>query len=992
MPTLTVSASQSAVHEGELAVFHVDLSAPLSQPFQFRASTLSVGNASSANGDYDGFADTWFTFPAGSTRYYVVVQTNEIYDPSDGHETFGLLVDAVSDPSVTIGTGQDYQTILETVQTVELEVLNSSGDEGDSISFEVRAAEPVPFDTLVYLEVQTGSTTAAIANGNWWVSGVIPQGQTSVNIDIDTVDDGQSGTKQIGVKLIPDRPDVQVIDDTAYANVYDTTQPSLPTLSVWGDVTPREEGGELWFTVELSEAISQGTWVWVTPENITTQSNDYSEITGSQVFIPAGQTQVQVKFALTDDGITEGTESFGVRATYYQDPGYDGTQHYVIVDDFGSGEIIDPTGQPPQGGQDLSAFQHIIDTLVVNEGVTGAAQIISESQALYTGAGLLEANGTLEPGLWQELGGGSIGGDPSHFLSLGWWPSVLAFVAKEAYKVATGDDLFNEISYGELIDSPGATAPSAMNFTSEQVAANGYDNLEAGNYVDGRLVVHQPWVAFDDSGALVSTVGKQGRYTSEDPSMTVSHAGNFANSMDYSPTSEKMFAVAVASGTIVDVKLQYSSASGVYGVANAGNIVTIELDQVTVSGDPIYLTYAHLAQDLAPKIQIGEHVEAGAILGEVGDTGGYNLSGVFQHYEKHGHITVGTDTRIGTGSAGETGEIADGDIDTVPPIYMLGLNSENVALAGEAGLPIGFEQDIGFPMGDTASGEANILKSVSPTLTFSEILDANTGKYAASDLGVTNGGQGGGNSIPDPIWYGTAAAEDNSFWQGKVSGVNEFVYAGDGYDFILGSGGDDVIDAEGDGGQMNLIGAGAIRANFVFTQLADGGVEALSLDGSFGTDRYYNVDGVWFNGYGDIPGDWYNLADLLINTESDGDGAAPTETWQTFDEQFAGTAGDDLIRGGSGIDWFTATAGDDFIFGGDGQSDDPDWNQVNFLGVQFSEMEWGYDAASDLLYSSHASLGRDVYDADVTDYWFENGGWHGRAELISLADDNFVFV
>lgn len=86
-----------------------------------------------------------------------------------------------------------------------------------------------------------------------------------------------------------------------------------------------------------------------------------------------------------------------------------------------------------------------------------------------------------------------------------------------------------------------------------------------------------------------------------------------------------------------------------------------------------------------------------------------------------------------------------------------------------------------------------------------------------------------------------------------------------------------------------------------------------------------------------IPGDWYNLVDLLISTQSDGDGTAPTETWQTFNELFSGTAGNDLIRGGSGVDWFTATAGNDFIFGGDGQADDPNWNQVNFYVTPFGK-------------------------------------------------------
>lgn len=320
-----------------------------------------------------------------------------------------------------------------------------------------------------------------------------------------------------------------------------------------------------------------------------------------------------------------------------------------------------------------------------------------------------------------------------------------------------------------------------------------------------------------------------------------------------------------------------------------------------------------------------------------------------------------------------------------PPIYMLGFTPDNVGSNTELGLPTDFQQDYGFPIGEK-NGDNYVAGSnnepLFQSLTYAEFISANP-----------NFGTGGDFPIPDPIWTGTVAAETNAYWEGKVSNVNEFINAGDGYDFILASGGNDVIDGQGDGGQVNIIGNGAIRANFEFTQMADGGVQAISLDGSFGTDRYYNIDGVWFDGQGNIPGNWYNLADLLINTQNDGDGIAPTETWQTFNELFSGTAGNDFIRGGSGIDWFTATAGNDFIFGGDGQSDDPDWNQVNFNTTPFGEIAWGYDPTSDLLFSNHADLGHDVYDKDITDFWFDaDGEWHGRAELIGLATTSFEFV
>ncbi|MCB9810601.1 MAG: hypothetical protein H6779_02000 [Candidatus Nomurabacteria bacterium] len=45
-----------------------------------------------------------------------------------------------------------------------------------------------------------------------------------------------------------------------------------------------------------------------------------------------------------------------------------------------------------------------------------------------------------------------------------------------------------------------------------------------------------------------------------------------------------------------------------------------------------------------------------------------------------------------------------------------------------------------------------------------------------------------------------------------------------------------------------------------------------------------------------------------------------------------------------------------------------------------------------MLFSRHPNLDLDSYNRDITDFWFQDGGWHGRAELIGLASPDFVFV
>ncbi len=1009
MPILTVTGG-ATVREGEKAIFTVSLTSVLTQDVWFRASTITSAGASSADGDYDAILDKLYFIPAGSRKINISVQTYNAGTQNEGLEGVGLWVDEVYHYDVSIGgNGKDYVTILDTIPPIELSVRNTSGNEGNKIGFIVEAESPVLYDTTVYLQVQ-GTTTAGIASGNWWVAGLIKSGQTSTTVNISTIDDGQSGNRRIDVKLFSYYEEVVMLDDTAYGTVYDTTPNQLPILDIFagGDVNEGQETisyARLSFAVNYDVTFQVSTWLGEASgdANRNPDSPDYEYLLNKTFTIYAGTTTtpIPVQTLLNNDPTDWAQEVFSIRV----EPGsVSGAILGQVRADILIKDVVET--MPPE--PDLSAFQHLIDTLVTHEGVSGAAAIIIESNTLSMMAQSLEVRGLLADGVWEATGLGAIGGDEGYFLSLNWWPSVLAFVAKSAYKAATGQEMFDEISYGEIINNSGAVAPKNMSYSSEQIAYEGNSILKPGDMVDGRLVIHQPVVAFDTAGNLVKYSSYQGRYDPEKVSVAassktdnVSHWGVNSQSFDWSGSvADTIYVVAPFDGYIVystDLHASKVSANG-----GLGNVVTLRAEQKTPDGKEVFVTFAHLKEGSVPdnfitspkanaKTDTSVPVKAGQVIGVVGDTGG--------NWPVHLHMLAGNDFSL-YGTLTAKAELIDGQIAT-PPVFML-FGGAEISTRSELNSGIrergsSFEQDIGFPIGDKddSSGpyketgllndEPLVVSGISSTFTKEEF-------YAINPT-IGNGGTGGDFPIPDPIWTGTAAAETNAYWEGKVSNVNEFINAGAGYDFILASGGDDVIDGQTDGGQVNIIGNGAIRANFAFTQMADGGVQAISLDGSFGTDRYYNIDGVWFDGQGNIPGDWYNLADLLINTQNDGDGIAPTETWQTFDELFPGTALDDFIRGGTGIDWFTATTGNDFIFGGDGQSDDPNWNQVNFNITPFGEIVWGYDSTSDLLFSNHADLGRDVYDKDITDFWFDIGSeWHGRAELIGLATTSFEFV
>ncbi|MCB9810599.1 MAG: hypothetical protein H6779_01990 [Candidatus Nomurabacteria bacterium] len=1041
MTTLTV-IPDGTIREGQSAIFTIVLSEPLTESVFFRASTITSGGASTADGDYEGFTDRIYEIPAGKTSLQIAVSTYQAGTINEGVEAIGLWVDDVSPSNISItdsgvGSGRAFVTILD---PVEIRVKNTNGYEGGQVGFIVEAESPVPHDTTVYLQVQ-GTTTAGIASNSWWVQGVIKAGQTATTVNINTVEDGQTYDTRINVKLFSYHEDVMILDDTAYGTVYNTTQvQTIPILDIFagGDVN---EGDTTVSYARLSTATDHdvtfrvSTWLgdMSGDANRNPDSPDYVSFVNRSFTIRAGQTTVPipVQTLQNDDPTDWAQEVFSIRVEPNSVSGATLGQSRadIVIHD-----VAITTTPDNQNLEDLSIYKNLINTLVAKEGISKTADIIAASNTLKSAAQSLEARELLAAGVWDATGLGAIGGIETYLDYLSLFPSTLAFLIRPAYKAATGLDLFDSINYSELVNIPGAVAPSGIIFTGNQVLYEGKqiitDNdrvnwtadqalaiangelteiLKAGDYVDGRLVIHQPVIAFDSSGNLVKHTSYQGRYDPERTSVmsgsktdNVSHYDENAQSFDWSGNvADTVYIVAPFDGYVVYSTDTYASKEVSNG--GLGNVITLRAEQKTTDGKDVFVTFAHIKQGSItsnlittpknpPETDTSIPVKAGQVLGIVGDTGG--------NWPVHLHMLAGNNTSTYGTMTAKAG-LREGQVDT-PPVFML---FEGAKIATRSELNSGirerggdFKQDIGFPIGDTdtssgayseiglSSDEPLVAKNISSTFTKGEFYEINP-TFSSTD----SGGQGGDFPTPDPIWNGTDTAETNEYWQDKVSAVNEFIYAGGGYDFILASGGDDVIDGQGDGGQVNLFGPGAIRANFSVTTTGDGGYRVHSIDGSFGTDKYYNIDGMWFGGYGNIPGAWHNMNDLVINTFNDGDGTLPSVA-DPYDELFAGTSGDDLIIGGTGIDWFTATPGNDILYGGDGKNVDQSWNQVNFTTAPFYEMQWGYDIASDLLFSRHPNLDLDSYNRDITDFWFQDGGWHGRAELIGLASPDFVFV
>lgn len=127
---------------------------------------------------------------------------------------------------------------------------------------------------------------------------------------------------------------------------------------------------------------------------------------------------------------------------------------------------------------------------------------------------------------------------------------------------------------------------------------------------------------------------------------------------------------------------------------------------------------------------------------------------------------------------------------------------------------------------------------------------------------------------------------------------------------------------------------------------------------------------------------------FTVFNDGDGDHPDPNQRWQWWDERFWGTAGDDIVNGGSGDDAIVATAGNDHIFGGEGSNQ----YSIHDGGVAVTDVSWSYDASNDILRGTHELFGTDYFDAAIGAFWSstasaEGNHWFSRGSVISLTNE-----
>ncbi len=334
-PTPTLSINDVSVNEAAgTATFTVTLSAASGQ-------TVTVGYNSSngtatSGSDYTALVPGTLTFAPGVTSQSVTVSiTNDtVFEPSEAFN-----VSLVSPTNATIADSLGVGTIVDNDLAPTIASVSSpTVSEGSSLVYTVALSNASSVATSFSYALGGGTATAAdfgtpsFSNGVTLAGGIltVPAGVTSFTVTLPTTQDTLDEPNET-VPLV-----VGGVTGTGVVNDDDAT----PTLSI-NDVSVNEAAGTATFTVTLSAASGQTVTVGYNGSNATaTAGSDYTALVPGTLTFAPGVTSQTVTVLITNDTLTEGTETFNVNLT--------APTNASLADGLGIGSIVD-NDTPPLG-------------------------------------------------------------------------------------------------------------------------------------------------------------------------------------------------------------------------------------------------------------------------------------------------------------------------------------------------------------------------------------------------------------------------------------------------------------------------------------------------------------------------------------------------------------------------------------------------------------------------------------------------------------------
>ncbi|EDL69539.1 calx-beta domain family [Vibrio campbellii HY01] len=307
-PEVSISADQNNVNEGQTAGFTVTLDQVSDETVTVKFEYTGIAEDGK---DFNGIAS--IEIPAGqsSADLDIATLTDGTYE---GAESFTVTIKDVDGADAAIGANDNASVVINDVQqapTVSIVADQASVTEGGDANFTVSIDQKSDEDVVVSFTIG-GDVDDKDYQAPTIYTVTIPAGQTSVALDVTTLDDGiYEGTENLTITLTDSTGADSTLDAGAKeATVSITDAQSAPEVSISADQNSVNEGQTAGFTVTLSQVSDETVTVKFEYTGVAEDGKDFTGI--ASIEIPAGQSSADLDIATLTDGTYEGAESFTV--------------------------------------------------------------------------------------------------------------------------------------------------------------------------------------------------------------------------------------------------------------------------------------------------------------------------------------------------------------------------------------------------------------------------------------------------------------------------------------------------------------------------------------------------------------------------------------------------------------------------------------------------------------------------------------------------------
>ncbi|GAK20136.1 T1SS secreted agglutinin [Vibrio sp. JCM 19052] len=311
-PKVSIVADQYSVNEGQTAGFTVSLDQVADEKVTVE---FEYSGTAQDGTDFTGVAS--IEVPAGqaSVDLDITTLTDGTYE---GAESFTVTIKDVEGADATASTNNSASvTINDAQQAPKVSIVADTGStaEGSDANFTVSIDQKADEDVVVTFTIGGDVNSDDYTAPNTYTV-TIPAGQTSVDLDIETLDDGiYEGAENLTVTLTgTSGADSSLNTASKEASVSVTDEQTSPKVSIVADTSSTAEGGDTNFTVSIDQKADEDVVVTFTIGG-DVNNDDYIAPNTYTVTIPAGQTSVDLDIETLDDGIYEGAEDLTVTLT-----------------------------------------------------------------------------------------------------------------------------------------------------------------------------------------------------------------------------------------------------------------------------------------------------------------------------------------------------------------------------------------------------------------------------------------------------------------------------------------------------------------------------------------------------------------------------------------------------------------------------------------------------------------------------------------------------